>query len=110
MGNKFKAIREWKKVDGKMYLLLEMTKPRLAVVFPGAPELEQPEAQLRRHTDMAIPKDEVYALLTDPIEAAESGLSADDLMLMRQSLEEYPIKKSARRALADAAMPQAAVN
>jgi len=98
MGSQFKKVVGWEKFGGEVFLRLELNKPRISAVWPGDPSLEKPEAQLRRLTDMVMTRDDIYALITDPIEAADSGLSGDDLKMLGRALEDYPKKKQAPAA------------
>jgi hypothetical protein len=93
MGSQFKKVVGWEKFGGEVFLRVELNKPRISAVWPGDPSLEKPEAQLRRLTDMVMTRDDIYALITDPIEAADSGLSGDDLKMLSRALEEYPRKE-----------------
>lgn len=95
MGSQFKKVVGWEKFGGEVFLRIELNKPRISAVWPGDPSLEKPEAQLRRLTDMVMTRDDIYALITDPIEAADSGLSGEDLKMLSRALEAFPKKERA---------------
>lgn len=90
MKNKLKNVMGWEMFEGVNYLRIELVKPRLCNVWPGEAALAKPQARLRRLTDMVMSRDDIYAILTDPILAVESGLTGDDLRLLSRALAVYP--------------------
>lgn len=94
MLNRFKSIIGWKDFGGgERYLLVELRRPQLTRIWPDSPAKDKPEGMLRRQTDQVLTRDDIYALITDPVEAADSGFTGEDLRMLTRALEAYPKKR-----------------
>lgn len=94
MRNRFKSIIGWKDFGaGEHYLLVELRRPQLTRIWPDSPHKDKPEGMLRRQTDQVLTRDDIYALITDPVEAADSGFTGEDLKMLTRALEAYPKRR-----------------
>jgi hypothetical protein len=94
MSNKFRRAIGWEQFGGEVFLRLELSKPTIAKVFPGTVGIdESPENAYRRLTDMVMTRAQIYGVLSDPVQAVNSGCTEADLKLLSQALESYPKKE-----------------
>lgn len=93
MEDYFKEAKGWEKWGSETFLRMEISKPRITQVWPGA----NGQTELRRLTDTVLTREDIYKVLSDPVTAVESGYSSADLKMLREALERYPRRETGAR-------------